>query len=192
MGWRCMLAVLFLTIILGVTEGLVPATQQKPDAVAAARELIQKARYNDAINKLEQVLEVTPSHTEALSLMGTAVLYAERDFLKAKKRFEEAFRAGGGAVFWVSHSHEVLSAEELADYCRGWLYLRKGEVEFAPEDPQHAFRLPYSQVREFKQNRLAPSRFHLKDASKNFNFGPRTGDESEVLLIIALYKKFSQ
>jgi hypothetical protein len=173
------------------TRNVSRVTQGPPNAVSAARELIRQARYDAAITKLEQVLEVEPNQPDALMYMATAHLYSERDFLKANEGFEKSFQAGGGAAFWVSHSHETtLSTGDLTDYCRGWLYLRKGEVEFIPEDGEHGFRLSYSDIKEFKQNRSAPSMFHIKDGKKNYNFRPRTEDKSEVWLILALSQKF--
>jgi hypothetical protein len=175
-----------LTVILS----LVAVPQQD---LSAARELLRQQRYDTAVSRLEEFLETSPGHPEALSLMGVAYLYRPpRDFLKAKSLFEESFRAGGGATFWVHHSHEKLGDEFLADYCRGWLYLDKSGVRFTSAVPEHSFQLQYSGVKEFKQNRWGRrSLFHIKQASRNFNFRPRTGDEREVWLIVAMYKKFS-
>ena len=173
--------------------GPVPiAAPAQANSVSQARELIRKQRYNDAMTKLEEVLESAPNHAEALSYMGAVYLYNERDFLKAQKFYEQSFRAGGSASFWVSHSHEKLGGNELADYCRGWFYIRKNEVEFVTEESDHGFRLASSEVKELKQNRLARTFFHIKDANRNFNFRPRTGDEGEIWLVLALFKKFSQ
>ncbi|HKP86386.1 MAG TPA: hypothetical protein VJZ26_09830 [Blastocatellia bacterium] len=170
---------------------LLPASQTAPPKeVAAARDMIAERHYDNAITKLERALEANPNQPDALMFMGAAVLYGEKDVLKAKKLFEQSFQAGGGAALWVSHSHEKLGTDELADYCRGWLYLRKGEVQFVPADGDHGFRLSYSEIKEFKQNRLSKL-FHIKDSNKTFNFRPRSGDEGEVLLTLALYRKFA-
>jgi len=178
-------------VVIVILAGPAPlVTQGPPNAIAKARELIQQARYDAAIGRLEEVLEAEPNHPDALMYMGTAILYSERDYLKAKEWFEKSFRAGGGAAFLVSHSHEVLSTGDLADTCRGWLFLRKGEAEFASDKSEHAFRLSHSEIKEFKQNRLTRQMFHIEREKKNFNFRPRSGEEGEVLLILALYKKF--
>lgn len=160
--------------------------------MALARVQIRDLKYQDAMVTLEELLEKRPNDPEALTLLGAANMYSTRDFVKSLTRFSESYDAGGGAVFWVSHSHENLGTSDLADYCRGWLYLRKGEVEFAPENTQHGFRLPYSAVSEFAQNRLLKRMFHIKDSTNTYNFRPRTGEESETILVIALYKKFSR
>jgi tetratricopeptide (TPR) repeat protein len=160
------------------------------EPILIARQLIKEYRYNDAINKLEQFLEANPNDPEALMLMGAAYIYQGGNFLKAKELFEQSFRAGGGAAFWVNHSHEWLSSEELTDYCRGWLYIRKGQVEFSPEDGEHAFRLAPSEIKEFEQNRRQRSMFHIKRHDRNYNFLPRSRKEAEVLLILTIYKKY--
>ncbi|MGA9772466.1 MAG: hypothetical protein WBV94_25760 [Blastocatellia bacterium] len=177
-------------LITAILFSFLPQTNA-PREVALAREMIAQRRYDDAVSKLEQVLEAKPGQADALMFMGTAVLYGEMNFLKAQKLFEQSFQAGGGAAIWVNHSHEKLGTEEMADYCRGWLYLRKGEIEFAPTDGEHNVHLPYSDIKEFKQNRLSKL-FHIKDSNKTFNFRPRSGDEGEILLTLALYKKFAR
>jgi tetratricopeptide (TPR) repeat protein len=175
-------------LIIAHRRWLGPTSQS---ALSDAKDLIRQSRSDNAISKLEVVLEATPNHAEALMYMGTAYLYKkDRDFLKAKEWFVKSFQAGGGAAFWVHHSHEKFGTEDLADYCRGWFFLRKGEVEFKPEEGDHAFRLPYSALKEFKQNRVGKTMFHIKDAKKNWNFRPRSQKEEEVWVILALYQKF--
>ena len=178
-------------VVLLATFCCAQIEQTSPKDVTAARDLVRERRYKDAITKLEEVLEAAPQHAEALSLMGAARLYGELDFIKAKKLFEASFSEGGGATFWVNHSHERVSTSELSDYCRGWFYVRKDGVEFAPEHSEHGFRLSYLELKELEQNRLFKSQFHIKDGQKTFNFRPRTGDEGEVWLVVAMFKKFS-
>jgi tetratricopeptide (TPR) repeat protein len=163
-----------------------------PDRLAAALELMAQQRYNAAISKLEEVLETSPKDARAIGYLGTAQLYARRDFTKAQKLLEEALGVGGDAAFWVNHSHEKLTSGEMTEYCRGWLHVRKGEVEFAPADKEHAFRLTSSEIKEFKQNRMSKTLFHIQADKKTYNFRPRTGDEREVWLIIALFNKYSR
>jgi len=183
-----MLFILIVSLLVSTTA----PPPQAPREVLQAREMIAQRRYDDALSKLEEALEARPRQSDALMFMGAAILYHDKDFLKAKKYFEESFQGGGGAALWVNHSHEKLGTDELADYCRGWLYLRRGEIQYVPDAGDHAFRVSASEVKEMEQNRLAKKLFHLKDANKTYNFRPRTGDEGEVLLILALYKKFSR
>ena len=185
-----MIIIILALILLFPPAARLPQTTA-PREVAQAREMIAQRRYDDAISRLEQALDAKPGQPDALMFMGAAVLYSEMNPLKAQKLFEQSFQSGGGAAFYVGHSHEKLGTDEMSDYCRGWLYLRKGEVEFVAADSDHSFRLSYSEIKEMKQNRLSKM-FHIKDSNKTFNFRPRSGDEGEVLLTLALYKKFAR
>jgi tetratricopeptide (TPR) repeat protein len=169
-----------------------PRPQRSAEVVAAAQKLIRQQRYADAVNRLEQFLETSPEDAEALTYLAAAHLYADREYLKAQEMFVHAFRAGGGASFFVAHSHEsMMSGEDLTNYCRGWLHLRRDRLEFAPDEGLHGFSVRYADVVEFKQNRHKKF-FHVKLGGANQNFRPRTGEELETLLILALYKRFSR
>lgn len=176
------------------------AAQAKPEpnkispAVADAKTAIVNARYDQAIDKLEQELATTPDDLEAFSLLATARVYKERDFLKAKQYFEDAISKGGGVSFVVSHSHEIsaMSVGDPNDYCRGWLHMRKGEARFVADNGEHSVIIPFSDIAEFKQNRM-PKLFHIKfGKDKNYNFSPRSRDERESLLIVVMYQKLSR
>lgn len=155
-------------------------------------DLIYHQKYADAITHLEQVLEREPGNSEALTYMATANLYRSRDFFKAQKEFMEAFKAGGGATFFVTHSHEMFTTADVVDYCRGWLHLRRNTVEFVPTDGSHGLQLKVNEIKEFKINRLSKKAFHIKTGGKNLNFRGRSNTDLEPLLIIALYKSFNQ
>lgn len=159
---------------------------------SAVLDLIYRQKYNEAITRLEEILERDPKNSEALTYMATANLYQTRDFLKAQKEFEEAYETGGGATFFVTHSHEKFTTDYVADYCRGWLHLRKDAVEFVPTAGTHGFKLNYSKVEEFKINRLSKRAFHIKLGGKSQNFHGRSNTELEPLLIVALYKSFTR
>jgi tetratricopeptide (TPR) repeat protein len=155
-------------------------------------DLIYRQKYNEAINQLERLLEKDPANSDALTYMATANLYLDQDFTKAKGDFEAAFKAGGGATFFVTHSHERFSTGEVVDYCRGWLHLRADRVEFVPLEGSHGFKAKYNEVAEFKTSRLSKKVFHIRVGEKNQNFRGRSNSEVEALLIIALYKKFAR
>ena len=166
--------------------------QRSAGAVAEAQKLIRQQRYADAINRLEQFLEGSPEDAEALTYLAAAHLYADREYLKAQEMFVRAFAGGGGASFFVTHSHEsMMSGEDTTNYCRGWLHLRRDRLEFAPDEGMHGFSVRYADIVEFKQNRHKRF-FHVKLGGANQNFRPRSGEELETLLILALYKKFSR
>lgn len=155
-------------------------------------DLIHRQKYADAITQLEQVLEREPGNSEALTYMATANLYRSRDFFKAQKEFKDAFNAGGGATFFVTHSHEMFTTADVVDYCRGWFHLRKNTVEFIPTDGNHGFKIHVNEIQEFKINRLSKKAFHIKTGGKSQNFRGRSNTDLEPLLIIALYKSFNQ
>lgn len=153
--------------------------------------LIHRQKYNEAITRLDQILEREPQNGEALTYMATANLYQNLEFTKAQREFEEAFKAGGGATFFVTHSHEEFTTDDIADYCRGFFHLRKERLEFVSVDGTHTIKVPFSELKEFKQNRLSRKAFHIKFGGKSQNFQGRSNTELEVLLIIALYKSFT-
>ena len=153
--------------------------------------LIHRQKYNEAITRLEQVLEQEPQNGEALTYLATANLYQNLEFTKAQKEFEAAFKSGGGATFFVTHSHEEFTTNDIADYCRGFFHLRKERLEFVSIDGLHTMNVPFNQVKEFKQNRLSKKAFHINFGGKTQNFLGRSNTELEVLLIIALYKSFT-
>ncbi|MDX6575498.1 MAG: hypothetical protein QOE96_1451 [Blastocatellia bacterium] len=160
--------------------------------LAGIQDFIYRQKYNEAITRLEQVLEKNPGNGEALTYMATANLYHDLNFIKAQKEFEEAFKAGGGATFFVTHSHEKFNTDDVVDYCRGWLHLRGNGIEFAPTEGGHGFKLKFNEVEEFKQNRLAKTVFHIKVGGRSQNFRGRSNSDLEPLLIIALYKSFAR
>lgn len=153
--------------------------------------LIHRQQYNEAITRLEQILEREPGNSEALTYMATANLYLKQKFVDSQREFEEAFKAGGGATFFVFHSHEKFTMDDLVDYCRGWLHLRRDGIEFVPIEGAHGFKLQFSEIKEFERNRLSKRLFHIKAGEKTYNFRGRSNTELEPLLIIALYKSFT-
>jgi tetratricopeptide (TPR) repeat protein len=159
---------------------------------AAALNLIYRQKYDDAITRLEETLEREPGNLEAQTLMATANFYQSLDFAKAQKDFEEAFKAGGGATFFVSHSHELVNSDDIVDYCRGWLHLRRDSIEFVPIEGNHGFKVTFAEIEEFKRNRLTKRIFHIKFAGKSQNFRGRSNTETEALLIVALYNRFTR
>jgi len=158
----------------------------------AIPDLIYRQKYDDAITKLEEVLERDPKNADALTYMATANLYLHLNFTTALEDFQQAFNAGGGAIFVVTHSHEKFNTDYVADYCRGWLHLRKDGIQFVPTEGTHGFKLSYREVEEFKINRLSKRAFHIKFNKKSQNFYTRSNTEFEPLLIIALHKSFTR
>jgi|SRR5882672_6461411 len=175
-----------------VSEPAIAQAQNEDGTFAGIRDLIYRQKYNEAITRLEQVLEKDPRNGEGLTYLATAHLYQDLNFTRAQIDFKEAFKAGGGATFFVTHSHESFSTGDLVDYCRGWLHLRADSVEFVPIEGGHGFKSKYNELQEFKINRLSKRVFHIRVAEKNQNFRGRSNNETEPLLIIALFKSFAR
>jgi len=187
-------ALVFIFLIL-FASSVIPSLDAAQTTIQAdvALDLIRRQRYDDAITVLEKILESNPNNAEATTFLVTANLYKNLDFTKAKRDFDEALKSGGGATFYVSHSHEKFTSDdEVVDYCRGWLHFRKDGVSFVPNEGTHGFTLRYEEITEFKQNRFSKKFFHIKVGEKNQNFRGRTSSELEPLLILAVYKSFSQ
>jgi tetratricopeptide (TPR) repeat protein len=192
----CITVVLWLTLGLFQVEASVNQTiaLQSPSGatLAGILDLIYRQKYNEAITRLEQFLENNPQNGEALTYVVTASLYQNFDFTRAQADFKEAFKAGGGATFFVTHSHEKFSTSDVVDYCRGWLHLRANGVEFVPIEGNHGFKSKYDEVEEIKRNRLSKKVFHIRVGEKNQNFRGRSNTDVEALLIIALFKSFAR
>jgi len=175
-----------------VCEPAVAQAQNGEATFAGIRDLMYRQKYDEAITRLERVLEVDPRNGEALTYLATAHLYQGLHFTKAQDDFKEAFKAGGGATFFVTHSHENFSTGDMVDYCRGWLHLRADGVEFVPIEGGHGFKSKYNELQEFKINRLSKRVFHIRIGEKSQNFRGRSNSEAEPLLIVALFKSFSR
>ncbi|HET8670588.1 MAG TPA: tetratricopeptide repeat protein [Candidatus Saccharimonadales bacterium] len=190
------LAAISASIGLAVLLLFAKATQANQQTVSSSSvgatvlNLIQSQKYNEAITQLEQILEREPGNSDALTYMATANLYWSRNFFKAQTDFKEAFKAGGGATFFVTHSHEMFTTSDVVDYCRGWLHLRKNTVEFSPTDGSHGFKLQVDQITEFAINKLSKKAFHIKAGGKSQNFRGRSNTDLEPILIVALFKNF--
>lgn len=173
-----------------VCEPAVAQTQNGDATFDGIRDLIYRQKYDEAITRLERVLEKDPRNGEGLTYLATAHLYQDLYFTKAQHDFKEAFKAGGGATFFVTHSHESFSTGDMVDYCRGWLHLRADGVEFVPIEGGHGFKFKYNELQEFKINRLSKRVFHIRIGEKNQNFRGRSNSEAEPLLIVALFQSF--
>src|SRR6476661_2774758 len=181
-------------ILLTPKTGSYPPVQtsNQSTTTAAALDLIYRQKYNDANTRLEEILEREPGNPEALTYLATANLYQTTDFIRAQKEFEDAFKTGGGATFFVTHTHEALATSEVVDYCRGWLHLRRDRIQYVPLDGTHTLDLTYSQVQEFKRNKVTKRSFHIRVDGNNQNFRGRTNSDTEALLIVALYNSFAR
>ena len=187
----------FVLIAFGILIASLPAAtrggEQNPQiSTSTALNLIYRQKYDDALNQLEQILESEPRNGEALTYAATANFYQTQDFARAQREFEMAFKAGGGATFFVNHSHESMTTSDVVDYCRGWFHLRRKTVEFVPVEGAHGFKLNFSEIQEFKRNRISKRAFHIKIGERSQNFRGRSNTDVEALLIVALYNNFAR
>lgn len=184
---------LLFVLVVNLFSSSIVVGQTNP-STSTALELIRKQRYNEAINALEQLLEVNPDNTEAIAYMGAAQLYSQLRIENAQKYYEKSLQSGGEAIFWVTYTKETLFGGNIEDDSRGWLHLRKGEIIFSPVegDSLEPVRFSPSQIKEIKQNRTSKRMFHIKSGDKTYNFRPRSGTEEETLLIIIFYQKYVQ
>ena len=197
-GYPALVSLSFCVVCLTASFGLAQSKPafQFPPQVSMAVEMIKEERYNDAINKLEQYLDSKPDDTEALTMLATARVYKENDYAKGLRHFEEAMKKGGGASFFVNHSHEVtkMGTGDPVNYCRGWLHLRKGWMTFIPDSSTHSLSLSAKEIIEIEQNRFPNKNlFHIKAGKEiNYNFTPRSHQQSEILLILVMFEKLLQ
>src|ERR1044072_9564551 len=94
-------ALLMATLATSGSHGQTQSSNQSLPT-ASALDLIYRQKYNDAITRLEEILEREPGNPEALTYLATANLYQTMDFTRAQKEFEDAFKTGGGATFFVT------------------------------------------------------------------------------------------
>src|SRR5215813_248875 len=88
-----------IAVLLAVKLLLAQAANQSATSPAIL-DLIYRQKYDDAITKLEEVLERDPKNAEALTYMATANFYLHLNFTTALEDFKDAFNAGGGATFF--------------------------------------------------------------------------------------------
>jgi hypothetical protein len=175
-------AVVFSVPTVSLSQGI--------PSIASARDAIERGRYANAVEDLEELVATGGQKAELLTFLATARMYRDRRFYDSLAEFGDAFEAGGGASFLVAHSHEALSDSEVVDVCRGWLHLRSGTVEYQSSDSGHSFRVTSAEIGEFETNRLSKSIFHVRIGGKVWNFRPRTARKDEAQLVTTVFEKF--
>jgi hypothetical protein len=190
---RCLVALLVLSAPL-------PVAAQNTGVFAARISkgigLIDKGRFNDAINVLEEVWEQDQSDPLVAENLGIAYLYADRDVKQAQVYMEIAIAKGGAASFLMQHSHEKVAAlaSEFSDYCPGRLSIYRDHLSFAAGVPEHSFTIPAGEFREIKANRVVgrgEGGYHIRTADKKiYNLRPRSWNEREMKLVLYLSDKY--
>lgn len=159
-------------------------------------ELIDKGRYNEAVNALEEVWEQDQSDPAVAENLGLAYLYADRDSVKAQGLMETAIAAGGRASFVMQHAHEKATAISMdtSDYCVGRLSIYRDRLTFTASIPAHSFTVQAGEFKEIKQNRWFGSGegvYHIKTLGKRtYNLRPKTWSDRETKLVLYFIDKY--
>ena len=159
-------------------------------------EFVEKGKYRQAINVLEEIWEQDQSDPAVAENLGIAYLYGERDAAAALKYMEQAIALGGRASFLMQHAHEKLgqlSGGGVSDYCTGRLSVYRDRLAFASSTPEHSFTVPAGIFREIKTNRVFGKEhgtYHIRTAGKkNYNLRPKTWSEEETRLVFLLIQR---
>ncbi len=159
-------------------------------------ELIDKGRYNEAINALEEVWELDQSDPAVAENLGLAYLYADRDSAKAQGLMETAIAGGGRASFVMQHAHEKVTAISMDtnDFCVGRLSIYKDRMTFKASNPDHSFTIQAGEFKEIKQNKWFGSGegvYHIRTLGKRtYNLRPKTWSDRETKLVLYFIDKY--
>lgn len=146
--------------------------------------------HYQAINLLQQAINIDSSKPQAYGYLGFAQLYGSHDALAAERSMRAAIERGGGAPFRVYHDHDGF----FKTFCQGSLFVSRTTVTFKADDGNHTFEASRGDIKEAKSNGFVGSQygaFHLKvivgsGKPTNYNFAPATRQKSEANLIIGL------
>jgi hypothetical protein len=172
-------------------------TSRRAELIANGLSFIDKGRFTDAVNALEEAWEQSPNDPTVAENLAMGYLYADRDYEKALKLATFAIENGGRASFLMQHPHErvKLLSGEMADYCSGRFTIQKGRMAFTSATEQaHSFSVEGSNFKEIQTNRAYGGNrgmFHVKTVNKtNYNFRPKTWSEAETRLVFHLLEKY--
>ncbi|HJZ67841.1 MAG TPA: hypothetical protein VKF81_06960, partial [Blastocatellia bacterium] len=166
----------------------VPTAPDYDELTDKAVAAIQANNSYNAINYLQQAINIDSSKPQAYGLLGYAQLYGNRDILSAERSMRAAIQRGGGAPFRVYHDHDGF----FNSWCQGSLFVTKSNVTYKADDGNHTFEASRGDIKEAKINGFVGSQFgafHLRvGAGKgtNYNFAPATRQKNESNLIITL------
>ena len=166
------------------------------EQTAQGIQLVERSRYNQAINVLEEIWEQDRSNPVVAENLGIAYLYGDRNAAKARRYMEQAIAGGGRASFLMQHAHEKVPviATEMSDYCPGRLSIYPGRLAFTAGVADHSFTIPAGEFKEIKANRWfgkGEGVYHIKTLEKkNYNLRPRTWSEQEMGLVLELISKY--
>ena len=170
-----------LTTMLVVLVALpLQNTGRLTERTAQGIEFIERGRYNNAVNVLEEIWEQDRSNPAVAENLAIAYLYGDRNTAKARQYMEQAIAGGGRASFLMQHAHEKVAvvATTMSDYCAGRLSIYPGRLAFTAGVADHSFTIPAGEFKEIKTNRWfgkGEGTYHIRTLDKkNYNLRPRT------------------
>jgi hypothetical protein len=188
-----------LLIAIAAVAVSVPAVQNTGRFAALTAkgiEAVEKGRFNDGINFLEEVWEQDRTDPAVAENLGLSYLYADRDTARAREYMEAAIALGGRASFLVQHAHEkaTLVSMDTNDYCSGRLSIYRDRLAFtSTTNPAHSFVVQAGDFKEIKRNAWfgnSEGVWHIKTRGKTYNLRPRTWSERETKLVLFFIDKY--
>jgi hypothetical protein len=164
------------------------------DLIDSANSAVSANDWRGTVNYLQQAIRLDPSQPTAYSLLGTVMLYANRDVASAERSMRAAIERGGAAAFKVYHDHDGA----FGNYCEGSFFVTKTGVSFKANDGQDTFETEDTNIKEAKTNAFVGAQygaFHIKPVQRingrdNFNFAPATQQKAEAQLLLRLIKEY--
>jgi Tetratricopeptide repeat len=196
--YRKKVAIIYRLSALAVVGAVLCAQNTGRFAAMTAKGIdeVDKGRFNEAINLLEEVWEQDQSDPAVAENLAMAYLYADRNAAKAQTLMEAAIAKGGRASFLMQHAHEKGSviAGEVSDYCAGRLSVSPDELVFTASRPEHSFSIRAGQFKEIRRNKWFGSSngvWHLQTLdNRTYNLRPRTWSDAETKLVLYFIDKY--
>ncbi len=171
-----------------------PYAATPPDERVA--NLIAVSEFSRAAALAEQLLKAFPKNPKLMLEAGRAYLLSG-DYDKANIYLTKAFRSLGYVRFYLKR----IRGFSLERESYGWLYLRKGEIEYKTEQNlRHNFVLPSSGIREIKVEKkpwdlqakiLIKGRAGDKKIKAKFVLGRKKTSRKDAEFLVRLIKKLT-
>jgi len=160
-------------------------------------ELVEKGKFREAINVLDEIWEQDQSDPAIAENLGLCYLYAEADATSAAKYMAQAIALGGRASFLMQHAHEKLgklSGGEISDYCTGRLSIYRDHLVFTASVAAHSFVVRAGELLEIKTNRVfgrSTAAYHIRTLDKKtYNLRPKTWLDVETSLFLKMVDEY--
>jgi hypothetical protein len=191
---------------LNPNEGYAPTGNVAPaqtvsydDLINLAIQQIGASNFSGAGQTLDRAIALDPSQPRAYQVVGTTLLYGGGDIATVEQFMRKAVDLGGSAVFRVYHDDDGT----FNTVCTGSLFVAKDTIRYESDDNRHTFETSTVNVKSAKaqggfrqafNNQAYPGTFNIKLSSgdkdsKNYNFAPGSGKQTESALILRLIGK---